>query len=286
MGCIREVKYKVTLSGPNSTEPKQGQPYLATVHHADGMPITESVTVNVSLKVSPTSGGHAHGDSTRPKGSIAGTECQSDETCRALTTDANGVVGFDFLAPEAAGTHTITVTCDKCSNSVSKNVDVKVEGLTEIPSSIFFEKISPNADTNHPNAGFLSSEAIARLRDIGLQYSAMGLIEFGAIVPPLQINDASLKWGGVLDCFLTCSNSKEWGPSHEEHRKGTVVDIRANGGTGSIPNSKKMTSKFSLLVNRLILAKYPASNKYIKIAGLHGKGNFRHFHVRLLGRKE
>lgn len=282
--------FTITLSGGNEVEPSKASaintlPIIATViDRSTNQPPTNQVNVRINLKVATTSGGHNHGDNTRPRGGIATVNtCPSDGTCWSNPT-INGAVAFNFNAPEAAGIHTITATCDGCANTVTKQVDVKVTGLEPMAGSILYAKIMPNADTNHPNTNYLTTEAMARLADMGLQYSVTGLIDFGMVLPPLQINDASLKWGGILDCFLTCINSEPWGPSHEEHRKGTVVDIRANGGTGSIPTSAKMTENFIALTRKAILSKYPEST--VTIAAAHGKGTGRHFHVRLLGRKE
>jgi hypothetical protein len=276
----------ITLDGGTTTEPGTSLPFIATVTNQDNQPPRNLVTVKISLKIDSTSGGHEHGDSTRPRGGIAekkSCDAYGDGTCWTNQT-SNGAVVFNFNAPEASGTHTITATCDGCNNTATRPADVKVAGLEPMAGSISYTKIMPNADTNHPNTNYLATEAMARLGDIGLRYSVTGLIDFGIVLSPLQINDASLKWGGILDCFLTCANSKPWEPSHEEHRKGTVVDIRANGGSGSIQTSAKMTESFIALTKNAVLSKYPESTA--TIAAVHGKGNGRHFHVRLLGRKE
>ncbi len=48
----------------------------------------------------------------------------------------------------------------------------------------------------------------------------------------LAVNDMSLPLGGTFDI------RRNWRPPHEEHSIGTAVDIRGNGGPGSIPPSK------------------------------------------------
>ena len=57
-----------------------------------------------------------------------------------------------------------------------------------------------------------------------------------------------------------------WTPPHAEHRRGTVIDMRANGASDAIP--AKNYKRFEDLVNRL------------GMNDLHEKD---HFHVRLLG---
>jgi len=63
-----------------------------------------------------------------------------------------------------------------------------------------------------------------------------------------------------------------WNEPHNEHRRGSVVDVRANNKPGAIPRT--LTLKFREL-----------ANYYEADAHLEG-GNTRHFHLRLLNRKE
>ena len=88
----------------------------------------------------------------------------------------------------------------------------------------------------------------------------------------MTLNDASLKWGGVLDCFLTCGKSEPWGPSHIEHRRGSVVDIKANGQPGSIVYEEEFITE--------------ARRQRVDPGIPHGSGSGRHYHVRLNGVKE
>jgi len=84
----------------------------------------------------------------------------------------------------------------------------------------------------------------------------------------LYLNDASLIWGGVFDL------DADWEDPHEEHKRGSVIDIRANSKTGAIP-----PINFDKFIK---LAKYYGAH-----ARIHSPGSSnQHFHVRLLNREE
>jgi hypothetical protein len=90
------------------------------------------------------------------------------------------------------------------------------------------------------------------------------------VAPPvLHLNDASLVWGGLYDL-----KTKWKPPRHLEHRRGTVVDIRANSKIGAIPpeNFEEFQSM---------------ADDYGIDAFFEGEGfDYQHFHVRLFNRKE
>jgi len=271
---ITPSAFTITLSGGTEVEPSKGSsiknlPFTATVkNQSDGQPPSSPVTVNISLKVDPTSGGHVHGDSTRPRGGIDGAACASDSTCRSFTT--NGTVGFNFNAPEASGTHTITATCERCANTATKMVDVKVAGLLPIPPSGLYALYEVDGSVigavkgRHPNNHYLTPAAANRLLVIAINYHHLN-----PQAPVLHINDASLMWGGVFDIDVEA----DWNTPHKEHMRGTVVDIRANSRTGTIP-SANFDAFIQLAKDRGMHAK------------IHSSGSNQHFHVRLLNRSE
>jgi hypothetical protein len=278
--CEREVPDTLTiaLSGGSEVEPSKGSemktlPIIATVIDQNtNQPPTNPVNVHISIKVDPTSGGHGHGDNTRPRGGIATVNtCTSNGPCWSNPT-VNGAVVFNFNAPEASGTHTITATCDGCSNTATTPVDVKVAGLEKIPEIPFLYTIKlPNRDTNHPATYFLTKASAEKLRMIALYYYAFTFAKKKQVVPDFVLNDASLEWGGVLDCFLTCNSaqypSTPWHKHHVEHRRGSVVDIKANGDPGSIVYAdvfKKSARKYR-----------------VNVGNLHGSGSGSHYHIRL-----
>lgn len=292
--------YTITLSGGSQAEPSKGAditplPIVATViDQSTGQPTTKSVKVRISLKVAPTSGGHDHGDSTRLRGGIANVgTCPSDATCWSETSPANnGVVVFNFNAPEASGTHTITATCDGCSNTATKTVNVKVDGLNPIPVLPFYALVETNGDVIGAKAGWhtdnhnLTSAAAAVLTKIAVNYRfnpqfylrdpATNAISFP---PVLHLNDASLPWGGVYDICARPNACPDmgivaWYKPHAEHRRGTVIDVRANGADGSIP-----TSNMEAFKRYLRRTKLPFLQESI------GTSN-EHFHIRLMKKKE
>jgi len=280
------------------TEPGKSQTYTATVlNRNDNQPPKQPVTVKISLKVDPTSGGHDHGDSSRPRGGIDGTKCESDESCKTFITGgsgSNGVVTFTFDAPEASGTHTITATCDRCSNSDSKEVDVKVAGLESIPASQFYTFIGDN--NNHSANHYLVSEAATVLWRMAVSYHMEAKYQqlktlrkwrrsWAVYLPPLplQVNDASLIWGGRFD------TKGNWASPHGKHRRGVVIDVRANSNTGAIPlasfaNFKKMAASYDGAVAQVHCTVAPGREPPSCVSTIDGsQDSNRHMHILLLG---
>lgn len=233
----------LTLSGGNKVEPSNGSlrntlPFIVTVINPNtNQPPTNPVAVHISLKVDdPKSGGHDHGDSTRPRGGIANVRtCASDSECWSDQT-INGAVVFNFNAPEASGTYTITATCDGCTNNPqTARVDVKVSDLWPIPESVYYALTEDGSSRvigdngNHSGNHYLTSAA-----SMSLWRLARGFYEYqvqnGVVIPTLlHLNDASLKWGGKFDARGT------WTGYHYTHDRGNVIDIRANTAAGYIP---------------------------------------------------
>jgi hypothetical protein len=295
--CEPPETYKLTLD-PNSAtiEPGQSTRLTATVTKQDGSAPSKDVTVNISLKVDATSGGHAHGNSTRPRGSIDTSKCESDATCKTVTIPAGSTTAtFDFNATDASGTHTVTASCDKCTNGAQPaKVVVMVKGLSEIPSSPYYElqELAPDSrpagqmkniggTTDHKDNHYVTAAAKKGLENLAKEYQKT--INPGQ---KLYINDASLIWGGLLD------DDGNWAPPHSAHRRGDAIDIRAdskNKKTGEIPFAlfdKVQKAKVSGMKpeihcyepqpngkTKLVMAK--AANP----AACNGLNRGRHFHI-------
>jgi hypothetical protein len=298
--CEPPEKLIITLSGGIEVEPSKGSatntlPFIATVIDQNtNQPPNRAITVDISLKVAPTSGGHDHGDNTRPRGGVANVgTCSSDATCWSETSLANnGVVVFNFNAPEASGTHTIAATCEGCSNTATKKVDVKINGLNPIPDLPFYALIEANGDVIGARTGWhtdnhnLTHAAAAVLAKIAVNYRFSPKFYLrdpatnSVILPPiLHLNDASLPWGGVYDICARPDACAEtgivvWHKPHAEHRRGTVIDVRANDADGAIP--KRNRAKFGDYLVKLGLPYLHESQ---------GTSN-EHFHIRLMGKKE
>ncbi len=139
------------------------------------------------------------------------------------TTTASGEVRIKFEAPEFAGTHTITATCETCSNkTATKDVKVLVPDLVALTADKgtpkTFELVGADSATgkNHPDSHYFTAAAKLTL--------TTGVIPrlFNSGWGVVGVNDASLKDGGLFDL------EGQWNTSggHAEHRKGTEVDIR------------------------------------------------------------
>lgn len=233
------------------------------------------VQVKFSVDVIAGTGGHDHHDALRPKGKQL--DCRDNTTeveSTVCITQLDGKATVTFKAPGVSGTHTINAECVNpvCAGPVSGDINVKVPGLAPIPVSPFYSMQLPNRDTNHPNTFFLMKTSSRKLEDIAtLYYSYTYYQSKQGVIPDFVLNDASLEWGGVLDCFLTCNSaqypSTPWHKHHLEHRRGSVVDVKANGVAGSIVYEKKFREV--------------ALGEGVDIGNPHGSSSGRHFHLRL-----
>lgn len=313
--CSRVAKNSLTLtlSGGTEVEPSNGSdkkflPIIATViDQSTNQPPTNPVKVHVSLKVEDLkSGGHDHGDSTRPRGGIAEVKtCASDGECwpgpqstnGKGMTDGNGQVVFNFNAPEASGKYTITAICDGCSSSSApKTVEVKVDGLETIPNSTFYKFIG---DTDkHTKNHYLMPEAATVLRNIAISYliedkfwqlkkARRGRTGQYTYTPPsvLNVNDASLIWGGKFDIH------GKWNGDHQAHKRGIVVDIRANQiniNNGAIPlqsftNFQKLAKSYDAKAQVHCSDDEQDRHPPDCIGDDGTQDDLRHFHVILIG---
>ena len=272
----------ITLQGGSEVEPSNSLSLTAIViNQNDGQPPKNPVNLNISLKVDSTSAGHVHGDGARPRGGIANVKtCPSDAPCWSNPTNGNGMVAFSFNAPAASGTHTITASCDRCTNgSAPKTVNVKVAGLQTIPASRRYAlqdsagRVIGAISGKHSDNHYLTATAIGKLQDLANIYTK---INPGA---KLYLNDASLVWGGLFDV-----GSRPWSPPHSAHRRGTELDIRAqNSGPnneGAVPAA--LFDKLSKGAKKKgIKAALHCTDKGVPIIGApcYGIPNNRHFHV-------
>ena len=266
-------------SGTAAQNVKTSQVFVATVS-GNKSGAKAGAVVTIRADVTQGTGGHAHTDINRPKGFLYSPQtantCDSTQpaACITGTTDINGHFTFTFIAPQPSGSHAIAATCDVCGNSpVPATIEVGVSGLGQIPISPFYKLQLPNRDFNHPKTHFLTATASKKLETMAILYTLKTLYKKKAVKADFVINDASLEFGGILDCFLTCANSIPWQPDHIEHRRGTVVDVKANGTAGSILYEKNFT--FAV---KQMKASYGGKP--------HGKGSGRHYHIRINGKAE
>lgn len=287
--CERRASFTITLLAGLEIEPSNDSttytlPIIATVKDQSGQAPNPGVTVHVSLKVDSKSGGHDHGDSTRPRGGIAELDtCPSDDVCWPSPqsidgkgmTDGNGQVVFNFNPPDASGIHTISATCDKCTNTATANINVMVDGLWPISASTYYALTEDGSSkvigstTEHSSNHYISSEAQQKLWTLAMDFYNYQLLNGASKPTLLHLNDASLKWGGLFD------KDGDWVPEHKEHRRGSVIDVRANSTAGAIP--PELFKKYIEMATKLGIDPHL---EYI------GDPLNQHFHTRLLNRKE
>jgi hypothetical protein len=278
--CVNNKQYTLSLQTLSEMEPSDkttddSVTVIATVLDAQTQQPKAGATVSINVDVVANSGGHNH-DAGRHVSPYTGTL----DTTTGIT-GSDGTVTFTFTAPEVSGTHTFTATCDTCTNNpATTQINVKVDGLAPIPASVFYRFISPNADTYHPDNHNLQPAASAQLAAIAKAYYEATYLFKDGWLPNVMLNDASLNWGGILDCFKTCLNtvppSVPWGPAHGEHRRGSVVDIRARLPAVNDPNNPQ--------ADTLLYAQ-----EFIKAAKKKGADPYlegSHYHLRLFGVKE
>lgn len=305
--CVPKEGLTITLSGSATTEPwhKKQDPnhtnanlhYKAIVKNQNGQP-KANVGVTITTDVTSDSGGHVH-TNDRHKGKLVGqvgttVSTKDGKITISGITDGSGVFEFTFGAEEASGTHTLTAKCDSgCQAPATSTISVKVDNLEQIPNAFFYTFIgsTDKHDKNH----YLTSDAATNMLYIAASYHSE--VKYWKkpngkkLIPPfpLQLNDASLIWGGLFDI------KENWTTPHVGHRKGVVIDVRANddtGTTGAIP-----LSSFDNFIE-MALSYYGAdaqvhctsnktdgqNRKPPSCIGKDGSqdGN-RHFHILLLG---
>lgn len=262
-----------------SIEPGKTTTLVAQVYDKNNQ-LVPNVGVKLKVDVVTRSGSHDHGEDgddrhvnysgkLSPVGSSNGTVSDND---RVLTgnTDTTGLF-FQFASPafpnNPAGDHEIMAECTggkSCTPEGPKQVRVGIKGLVEIPASISLAPWNLIGSTaTHPKNHYLSPEAMLKLIALASYYYDMFPND-----PPLQLNDASLERGGLFDLF---PGSPAWKTPHRGHRKGVIIDVRANGTDTAIPQQN--FEQFQALLDRLGMSAFPE----------HLNGPNGHYHTRLLG---
>lgn len=252
-------------------EPEATVELMVRVFDAQDRPVP-FVQVRVEVSVDETSGGHDHGGADRPRGALSGF---NGANWVSGTTDASGLYYFSFTAPEASGDHKLRATCvGQVCDDAEEDVSVGVQGLVPLPPSTYgyYELIGGSDDgknTHYPNSDthYLTLGSAAKAITLAAAYRQ----KFPGD-PVLHYNDASLERGGLFDVH------GDWASPHIEHRRGTVVDVRANPSIN--PETAIPARNFEQFI-KLTKTFSPA------YASLHHEGaNTQHFHVRLMGEEE
>jgi len=279
--CILD-KYIITLQNPLADiEPSgtqavnaitSGTAYAQVVNPKTKLP-KPGVQVRFSVDVVANTGGHdARHSAMRPKGKLL--DCRDNTTEVETTiciTQLDGRATVTFKAPIVSGTHTIIATCvsPACTSQASGHINVKVGGLKTIPTSPFYRQIG-QTDFHLENNYLIPDAATILWRMAAAYHFEAQFKRNGASPPLLPLNDASLTWGGKFDIHGQWTTQG----GHSEHRRGTVIDIRANSAAGAIS-----TQNFKKFIS---LAKFFGARAAVHLSGKATQ----HFHVRLLGRGE
>jgi hypothetical protein len=156
-----------------------------------------------------SNGDHVHAN--RPKGKITPLTDQ---------TNASGEVRIKFEAEILAGMHTVTATCNDCSNKiVTKDVKVLVPDLVELTADTGTPRtFTLVGNTGYPGTNHLGNHYFTEAAKLTLTTGVIPTM-FNAGWGVVGVNDGSLKDGGLFDI------KGNWTQSHAEHRKGTEVDL-------------------------------------------------------------
>lgn len=265
--CTRpaQVNFKITLSPATATiEPSKTYSFTATVTNQDGSAPSQPVPVSVKVEIDPIRGGHDHAETVavRPKGNVS-------------PGSGSTVLNFTFTAEAVSGTHTITAMCDQCVNkTATATVNVKVSGLDTLKASSVYFLVGGEPGKKHSDNHYLSAEAKGKLEKIVDEYN-----QAYPKGPLLRLNDASLVWGGKFDIL------GNWVGEHAEHRRGVVIDIRANLDATAIPEIRFFDFE-DIAADNGAEAELHCSKEFSKyiVGCISDSGNNRHFHVRLLGK--
>lgn len=117
--------------------------------------------------------------------------------------------------------------------------------LTSIPHDMRSLFALDRLDTAHPANHYLNGDTLGKLMDLARLYKQV----YFPFDPVLRLNDASLERGGLFDLGAL------WAPPHHEHRRGVVIDVRANGSATAIP--QRNFEDFQVLMGSLGISWLP-----------------------------
>ncbi len=265
-----------------SSEPGQPGPELVATVYDEHNQLVPNVVVQLQANAIPNTGGHQHGDNsvTLRTGTLASADSSAklSQNAQVLSgnTGSTGLV-FTYNAQPVGGDNTIAATCidnHHCTQQGPMQVWVGIKGLRPLGLNVYI--LVPNAtkDPGHPDNHYLTPIAAGVVAVFANLYHAA--------YPDnslLQLNDASLERGGIFDL------SHNWKSPHEQHCRGTVVDIRANGVDGALnitSDTDPMIYRVQKIGNKV--GAIPAFEVPPDVAGVP-VWDARHFHTLLIGRE-
>lgn len=274
--CVNSEQYTIALQNPLADVVPSGttdaytntsSTVYAQVINAQTNQPKAGVQVKFSVDVVANTGGHdGNHYQMRPKGKLLDCGSGSEVETTVCITQQDGRATVTFNAPIVSGTHTVTAECvsPSCTGSASGDINVKVPGLEPMPYSTLYVFVGDETGKPHTDNHYLTSAASGKIQKLADFYHSR--FPFS---PVLRVNDASLVWGGVLDI------SGSWTVPHIQHRRGMVIDVRANQLPDAIPNSND--SAFQKMITRQMGGSFILENQ-------DDPAN-RHYHIHLLGIK-
>lgn len=230
--------------------------------------------VNAAIKLKVTaidnSGGHDQESHTERNPSKAGKlkfGSLNSHTIDLPKSDMiDGIVEFVYAASAVSGDHKIEASCSgiTCKQIGKDSVWVGIQDLQELPFNSNYTLIGSSCH-HEMNNHYATKRVIEKVQGIARLYRSQFPDD-----PILRFNDISLERGGLFDakneddCIpLVKAN---WTVTHNLHRTGEDVDVRANKTATAIPEKN-----------------YKAFKKITKRNGCyaepHKTGSARHFHL-------
>ncbi|HWN08955.1 MAG TPA: hypothetical protein VNO50_06685 [Pyrinomonadaceae bacterium] len=219
-------------------------------------------SITILLQPGTFNGGHLHSGSPRPLGTFP---------TMSFNTGSSGVVPLIYTSPAIAGEVILNGSCTSGDGNpctwVPATIVVKLAGLQELGASTIYELTGAVAG-KHVSNHWGTPGTIEGLANLAFSYySAPQTTNLTGSAGKLRINDMSLQWGGLYDCFpcknLSGVSGVEWQTPHQKHREGTNADI----SKGNIPS-------------RL----YALVEQQIRAAGFTFGNEKSHWHVLYVGK--
>ncbi len=273
--CIEKKNYKIkffdqtgateSASVITSIEPNKTKGLIAKVFDSSGA-VKSGIGIQIKVKVKEKSGGHEHHDRDRPNGNLTGPEGSGEKISGTTNTDG---LQFSFTSPAISGDYLLEATCTTGTTCTTQGPKTLWAGIKDLDSlfSQSSDYVLIGSTSIHPDNHYMTLDARKKVMLLAQMYRN----EFPGD-PVLRLNDASLERGGLFD--IKADQDAPWVPPHNEHRRGTVIDVRANKAPGTIPGKNK--KRFKELV-RFLGVKFRHESR--------GTTN-EHFHIRLMGAAE
>ena len=170
------------------------------------------------------SNGHFHTGGGQPVSKLATTNNGPFSSSVSVNTGSTGVTTV-WLQTHEVGLYEDIRVCSLLG-CTSETYLVGFDDLVRVPPNNLWFHVGGNR-TNH-GSNYYNHWMVPFARD-KLENT---IRDFNAVNPghgKIAVNDMGLPRGGTFDV------KQNWRPPHYRHSRGTAVDIRGNGGNGSVP---------------------------------------------------